>query len=1044
LSSIGGLFTTVYYLENKNQLHMRKLLSYLATALLLFNSINALAQTKEVTGKVTDSKDGTPVAGVTVRVKGAVSATTTDINGNFKLPVTSKAKLLVFSYIGYNDQELPISGTAVNVALVLSDKSLNEVIVVGYGTKIRRDVTGSVAKVGAKELNNTPVTSFESALQGRAAGVQVSQQNGKVGQGINVRIRGSASVTAGNEPLYVVDGIPLQNTNLSSNGAATNSLADINTNDIESIEILKDASAAAIYGSRASNGVVLITTKKGKAGKSKIEFGYFTGTQKPTGKREFLNAKEFVDYTRMAAVNASRIDPSFDYVAFAESRLQRYSGGNNDYQTAKVDVNWGDQAFQTAPISQYDLNFSGGSDKTTFFMGGQYLDQDGIIVKNGFKRYSARLNLEHKVRDWFAMGMNLSFSRSINDRVSNDDQFSTPLQIVALSPITPLIDPRTGLTSGALDPATGLPNTNYPVYYNPLLNVEDAFYKTTVNRTLGNIFVNMHLLKGLNFRSELGMDQLNQNEETFSGPLTYRNSGVQKGSGFYSADQILNLNVNNFFQYNKSFGKQDLDMVLGTSYQNWNIASASASGTDFPSDALRKLVSAAVPTAVSSTSSNWKLLSYFLRANYKFNDRYLLAVSGRYDGSSRFGANNRYGFFPAASAGWILSEEKFLQNIKWLNFLKLKASYGLTGNSEIGDFAARGLWSGNASYAGFPGTHPSQLANPDLKWESTASFDAGIETSVFTNRITVELDYYTRKTHDLLLNVNVPGTSGFSTQLRNIGKLTNKGIEFTINTENIVSRDFRWSTSINFGANQNKITDLGGQEIGTLNKAKEGQPLGVFYAREFAGADPANGDALFIKNTVGADGKIDRSTTNDYNAAVDVRIGKPTPDYIYGIRNFFSYKEIDFDVLLQGVQGNQIFNGGGQYMSSSGSNGFDNQTRDQLNSWKKPGDITMVPEARMFLANGTDNSSRYISDGSYLRVKAVTLGYNLPKTVLTKLHLEKARFYIRAQNLFTITKYKGWDPEVNADFQASNINQGQDFYSAPQLKTIVFGLNIGL
>jgi TonB-linked SusC/RagA family outer membrane protein len=554
---------------------MRKMFNYMAAFLLLLTG-TVHAQTTEVSGKVTDSKDGSPIPGVTVRVKGGTVAVTTDFNGMFKLPVTSKSKVLIFSYVGYSDREVAVSGLSVNVSLEVSDKSMNEVVVVGYGTKIKRDVTGSVAKVGAKELNNTPVTSFESALQGRAAGVQVSQQNGKVGQGINVRIRGSASVTAGNEPLYVVDGIPLQNTNLSSNGAATNSLADINTNDIESLEILKDASAAAIYGSRASNGVVLITTKKGKAGKSKIEFGFFTGNQKPTGKREFLNAKEFVDYTRMAAANASRLDPSFDYVSFAEARLQRYSAGNTDYQTAKTDVNWQDQAFQKAPISQYDINFSGGNEKTTFFMGGQYLDQDGIIVKNGFKRYSARLNLEHKVRDWFSMGMNMSFARSINNRVSNDDQFSTPLQIVALSPITPLIDPRTGLTSGALDLNTGLPNTNYPVYYNPMLNVENAFYKTTVNRTLGNIFVNMHLIKGLNFRSELGMDQMNQNEETYSGTLTFRNSGVQRGSGFYSGDQILNINTNNFFQYNKSFGKSDLDVVLGTSYQNWNRASVSS------------------------------------------------------------------------------------------------------------------------------------------------------------------------------------------------------------------------------------------------------------------------------------------------------------------------------------------------------------------------------------------------------------------------------------------------------------------------------------
>ncbi len=1020
---------------------MRKLallLSFLVCCIVLH------AQTREVSGKITDAKDGAPVVGATIRAKGSNAAAVSGADGSFTLKVPSSAKTLIVSYVGYTDQEVAIDKAA-SIQLNQADKSLSEVVVVGYGTKIKRDVTGSVAKVGQKELANSPVTSFESAIQGRAAGVLVEQQNGKVGQGIKVRIRGSASVTAGNEPLYVVDGIPLQNTNLSSNGAQTNTLTDINTNDIESIEILKDASAAAIYGSRASNGVVLITTKKGKAGKSKIEVGAFYGTQKPTGKRDFLNAKEYVDYFRMAAANASRLDPSFDYVAFTESRLQRYSAGNTDYQTAKVNTDWQDQAFQHAPISQYDLNFSGGNEKTTFYMGGQYLDQTGIIVHNGFKRYSGRLNLEHKVRDWLSLGMNMSFSRSINNRVSNDNAFSTPLQIVALSPITPLIDPRTGLTSGALDLNTGKPNTNFPVYYNPLLNVENAFYNTTVNRTLGNLFANVNLYKGLTFRSEFGLDQLNQNEESYAGRLTARNLGVPSGQGYYSSDEILNVNVNNFFQYNTSFAKvHDIDVVAGTSYQDWRISSSNLTGEQFPSDAYKKLASAASPTIISSSASNWKLLSYFVRANYKFNDKYLVSLSGRYDGSSRFGSNNRYGFFPAASVGWILSEEKFLKDVQWLNFLKLKASYGTTGNSEIGDFAARGLYTGNAGYNGLPGQHPTQLANPDLKWESTASFDVGFEASIIKNRISVEVDYYNRNTRDLLLNVNVPATSGFSTQLRNVGKLNNKGFEFTINSENFVGKDFRWSTSLNFGANKNKVTDLGGQQIGTLNRAMEGEPLGVFYAREFAGADPANGDALYYKNTVGADGKIDHTTTNDYNEAKDVRIGNPNPDFIYGIRNTFSYKGVDLDVLLQGVQGNEIFNGGGQYMSASGSNGFDNQTRDQLNSWKKPGDITMVPEARLFFANGTDNSSRYISDGSYLRVKAVTLGYNLPKSVLTKLHVDKARFYIRAQNLFTITKYKGWDPEVNADFQASNINQGQDFYSAPQLKTIVFGLTIGL
>ncbi|HUP12540.1 MAG TPA: SusC/RagA family TonB-linked outer membrane protein, partial [Niastella sp.] len=652
---------------------------------------------------------------------------------------------------------------------------------------------------------------------------------------------------------------------------------------------------------------------------------------------------------------------------------------------------------------------------------------------------------EHQVKDWLNIGMNMSFARSKNDRLSNDNQFSTPLQIVALSPITPLIDPRTGLLSGALDTATGAPNTNYPVYYNPLLSYDNSSYITLVNRTIGNVYGNFNITKGLTFRSELGVDQLNQSEEGYYGRVTARNTGVPNGSAFFLTDQVLNVNTNNFFRYAKTVSDiHDFDVVAGMSFQKQTRAFSEADAEEFPSDAYQKLSSGASKTEASSGTTEFSFLSYFLRANYKFNNKYLLALSGRYDGSSRFGANNRYGFFPAASVGWIVTEEKFLENAEWLSFLKLKASYGITGNAEIPDFAARGLYSGNGAYGGQAGQRPTQLANPDLRWETTKGVDLGFEAAIFKNRVSVEFDVYRRKTEDLLLNQEVPGTSGFATQFRNIGNLENKGLEFSINSTNVATRDFRWTTTLNFGANRNKITNLGGQVLGASeNKAMEGQPLGVFVAREFAGADPANGDALYYKNTTNADGTKDHSTTNDYNEAEDVVIGDPNPDFIYGFGNTFSYKGIDLDVLLQGVQGADIYNGGGQYMSASASNGFDNQTLDQLRAWKNPGDITDVPEARMFYANGTDPSSRFISDGSYLRVKNISLGYNLPASLIKRIHMDRLRIYVRAQNLVTITKYEGWDPEVNADYQASNINQNVDFYSAPQAKTIVFGVNIG-
>ena len=1025
----------------------------------VFLGTSILAQTR-ISGKVIDGKTNKPVSGATVSIKNNTNiSTATAEDGSFTISAPSNARLVV-SFVGYKPMEVAATAAS-NVRLSPGEATLNEVVVVGYGTKLKRDVTGSVAKIAAREVNNTPATSFETAIQGRASGVLVQQQNGKLGQGINIRIRGTSSVSAGNEPLYVVDGIPVISSNLSNNGAPTNALADINMNDIASIDILKDASATAIYGSQGSNGVVLITTKKGRAGTSKVEFNYYTGLQKPTHKREFMDATQWVNYFEQAAVGAGKQDfanqdptnPTYatvedaiaDEKAYVESRFKRYSAGTDDWKTGKINTNWQDQAFQDAPISQYDLNFSGGNEKTKYYASGQYLDQNGILVKNNYKRYSARLNVDQQVKDWLSFGMNMSFARSENDRLSNDDQFSTPLQIVALSPITPIIDPRTGLLSGSLDPTTGSPNTNYPVYYNPLLSIENSTYKTLVNRTLGNVYGNIRFFKGLTFRSELGLDQLNQTEDGYYGRLTARNTGVAHGSGFYYTTQALNITTNNYFNYNTTVNDiHSIDITGGMAFQKSRALTARTEAQEFPSDAYQKLNAGASKTVGTSGSTENTLVSYFLRGNYKFNDKYLVSLSGRIDGSSRFGVNNRYAFFPAVSAGWILTQEKFLSDVSWLNFLKLKASYGANGNDRIPDFAARGLFS-PAPYGGLAGQVPSQLPNPNLKWETTLGTDVGFEAGIFKNRVSVEVDLYQRNTKDLLLSQQVPGTSGFAVQYSNIGNLTNKGIEVSVNTTNIAGKNFRWITSVNFSANKNKVTNLGGQVLGTgENKAMEGQALGVFFTKEYAGVDPANGDALYYLNTL-KDGVRDRKTTNNSNLAQDVVVGNPNPKFFYGLGNTFTYKNVDLDVLLQGVYGNQIFNGGGQYMSANGSNGFDNQTIDQLRAWKNPGDVTDVPEARLFYANGTNSSSRYISTGSYLRVKSVSLGYNLPSSLTKKIKIDRLRVYARAMNLFTITKYTGWDPEVNTDYLAGNsINLGQDFYSAPQIKSIVVGVNVGL
>lgn len=1014
----------------------------------------AFAQDKTISGKVTSASDGFPLPGVSVTLKGNTKVgTQTDANGNFKLSVPSDAKTLVFRYIGFKDLEAAAT-TVVNVRLEEDKKQLSEVVVVGYGTQIKQDLTGSIAQVNSKDLENIPVTSFESALQGKAAGVFVESQNGKVGQGIKIRVRGSASVSAGNEPLYVVDGVVITTTNLSSTSASTSPLADINTNDIESIEVLKDASAAAIYGARASNGVVLITTKKGKSGKSSINFNAFNGLSSPTGHREFMNAEQYVQITRRAGKGAAKQDfdagyystlaaAEADYSSFVESRLTRYSAGNTDYQTYKVNTDWESLAYQKSPvIQQYDLNFTGGSDKTTFYISGQYLNQDGIIVANGYKRYSGRVNLTHQANDFIDLGLNLNISSSVNDRVSNDNAFSTPIQIVALSPITPLNDPRTGLLSGSLPGVA----TNYPVYYNPLLSVENAFYQTKVYRNIGKIYANVKLAKGLKFTTDFSVDNLNQNEENYYGSLTFRNTGTRNGSGYNAANFVVNLNTNNFLSYTKTFGtKHVIDAVAGTSYQKQTIRANSTSGEQFPSDAYKKIESAASKTGGSSTETAFSFLSYFFRGNYKFDNKYLVAFSARYDGSSRFGASNKYGFFPAGSLGWIISEENFLKNNEVISFLKLRGSYGLTGNSEIGNFASRGLYSGNGAYGGLAGQIPSQIKNPSLSWEETAQLDLGLDYGIIKNRLNGSFDYYEKKTTGLLLNVPVPETTGFGTYTKNVGKLFNKGFEAVVNSENLVGK-LKWSTSLSFANNQNKITDLNGQQLGnnSINYGIEGQPIGVFYLPEYAGVNPANGDAIYYLNTKKTDGSLDRTTTSDVNAAQRIFAGNPNPKYIFGLNNSFSFKGIDLTVFLQGVSGNKIFNAGGQYMSASASNGFDNQTTDQLKYWDKPGDITDVPEPRLFFGNGVNNSTRYLSDGSYLRLKTLTLGYNFPASITNRLKLSKLRIYATGQNIATFTKYKGWDPEVNADYQSSNINQGVDFYSAPQAKVISFGLNIGL
>lgn len=1011
-------------------------------------TLNVWAQDRVITGKITAAEDGSALPGVNVVVKGTTNGTVSDTEGRYSISVPSSGGVLVFSFIGLQTTEIPIGErTTVDIQLQSDVQQLAEVVVVGYGSQLKQDLTGNIARVKGADIVNIPLPSVDAALQGKAAGVYVNSQSGKLGQAVSVRVRGTSSISAGSEPLYVVDGIPITVGNTGTFGGATNPLTDINPNDIESIEVLKDASAGAIYGSRAANGVILINTKKGKSGKTNVGVNYQTGVSQETKRVEFLNSTQYAELIfRSAKYNDDRfgvpITDPFSDTQYAKDLMSYHSFGQWDTDPAKT-YDWQDVAFQKGRYDQVDLQVSGGNEKTKFFGSMQYLDQDGIMVGNSLNRITGRLNVDHAANDWLNLGFSMSLARTLNIRLPGDNAFSNPLQAVALLPMTPFTDPNTGLATGA-PPG----DVNVGLYYNPVLNVNYGRYAQEGFRNLSNIYAEAKIIPGLNFRTEFGVDILSQNEESYYQSQTIRNqTRAGNGVGTNNGAFIVNYNTNNYFNYVKAIGKSNIDATLGMQYQQATSKFNFIEGLNFPSDSYQKIASAATFSNGSSSETNYAFSSIFVRANYKFNNRYLLTASVRRDGSSRFGANARYGYFPSTSVGWIMTEEDFMKGIGALSFLKLRASYGRVGNAEIGNFPQLGLFTGDAGYAGNAGQRPSQLSNPDLQWETTDQLDIGFDFGFFNNRLTGEIDYYDKQTSGLLLNVNVPATSGFSTQVRNVGKLENKGVELVLNSQNLVGK-LKWNTSFNIAYNRNRVVDIQGQviEASFFNRVMEGQPIGVFFTVEYAGVDPANGDALFYKNSQNPDGTIDRGTVNRLNYAAQaqrVAVGNPNPDYIAGLTNNFSYGGFDLSIFFNGVFGNELSTYGMGRFSSANMRFEDNQTVDQLDAWTTPGQITNIPQARFFQNNGAQLSSRYVVDGSFVRLRNVTLGYNIPSKILNRIKLDRARVYMSGLNLATFTKYPFWDPEVNADFQDSNIAKGNDFYTPPQPKTILFGLNIG-
>lgn len=986
---------------------MRKALLFL---IFCFLACSAYAQGRIVRGKVTNPEDGIGLPGVSVFVKGTSNGTVTDKDGLYQIEVTQQDKALVFSFIGYVTQEAAIENQeSVNVTLQADTKQLSEVVITGYTTVDKRLLNESVSVVKSDAIKDLPVSTIDGILQGQASGVQVLQNSGTPGGAMSVRIRGTTSINGAGQPLYVIDGIPVTSDDYAQvgyEGQGISALSDLNPNEVESFSILKDAAAVAIYGARASNGVILINTKRGRKGNSVISFNTYYGVQQVWRTLDMLNTREWMEY-RNDLTNS---------VVFTEDDMNNPDIPNTD---------WQDVIFRSAPIANYDLSVTGGDDKTKFFTSGSYFKQDGILIGTSFMRANGRVNLDHQVNSKLNIGTSIGLTYSKSNRVEGDASLHGPLPNGISTPsIYPVYDYD----------AEGNKSYNQDgPYSNPVSIANEAINENFTYRTIANIFGGYEIIPGLTVTSKWGVDFYNLREHAFE----YNTVQGQKynGLGFETYTNVLNLVSNNIIKYEKSIDKHNVDFLFGYSFEKRQIRDIYIRGQDYASPDLQYLSSASTFVDPYASASDKGLQSFFGKANYNFDNKYLIGLSGRLDASSNFGPNNKSGFFPAASAAWRISEESFIQdNVEKISQLKLRASYGLLGNDAIGAFQYASFY-GTGSYLGQPTVYPSNMGNPDLKWESTAQFDVGIDLGLFEDKITLTADFYSKKTKDLLQNRPIPTSSGFGSIAENIGEMENKGIEVTIGAGYNLG-PVKWTSNFNISANRNKVTKLyGGQAIDDIgrggNRVMEGQPIGIFYSYKSLGVDPSTGDMVYADKN--SDGEI---TTDDRMV-----VGNPHPDFIGGFTNTFSYSGFDLSVFLQFSYGNDVFHGSRLYLESL--QGGDNQTTDVLRRWQQPGDITDIPRATLepVAADNKRVSSRFIEDGSYLRIKNVTLGYTFNKELMQRIHVSSLRLYVSAQNLFTFTNYSGLDPEVNYGGNAT-AQIGTDFFTFPQARTFTAGLNL--
>ncbi|MGA9651011.1 SusC/RagA family TonB-linked outer membrane protein [Pedobacter sp.] len=987
-------------------------------------------------GTVLDAANSQPIPGAVVKIKGTTHSVSTDTDGRFSFITGQKFPYtLIVSFIGFEQKEQRVDGSPVTVRLQESQNQLNDVVVTGYSTQERKYIAGSISSVSGSVVQNQPSGGFNQLLQGKTTGVQVTSNSGVPGGGITFRVRGNNSINASVDPLYIIDGVFVSNADPISAGLgnqqASNPIADLNPSDIEDIQILKDANATAIYGSLGANGVIIVTTKRGKRNtKANINLNTFQGWSTAINKFEVASGPEVALLT-----NESRINTAIDNGLNPTTVVLPFPNPASQPTYDRIDG-----LFRTARTSSYEVSTQGGTDRSTYYIGLGYLGQESIVKPSDYKRYSARLNYDTYLTDKLKVGTTINFTRSQRNLSGSDNN-------------------PTGVINSALFPRSYLPIYNadgtyarYGSFDNHLALIENLDSKAVGWRTIGNIFGEYTFLPGLKLRSSWSIDNSSEYDNSYSNTLI--SAGIaSNGSASSIENKNLVLTNEQVLSFVKSFGankKHNLNALIGNTLNTVLNESTSASGTGFAANSLRS-VSVAATRSGSASRAESKLVSFFSKVSYTFDGKYTIDGSIRADASSKFGTNNRWGYFPSGGVAWRLSQEEFIKKLNFFDELKIRASLGLSGNQNgIGAYAAQGLWSSGANYLEQPGIAPTQLANPDLTWETTRQFNIGAEIGIFKNRLSIIADYYNKYTYDLLLNVPVPYRSGFASYLQNFGAVRNKGFELGINSTNIETDAFQWTTNFNISFNNNKIEKLAsdislGASGRNISILRQGYSTNSFQLYKQLKVDEQTGNAVY--EDVNGDGLI---TSADRQI-----VGNALPNYTGGLTNNFTFKGFDLSFFFYFQQGNKIMNMNDFFMVHGGTQANIGFLPRQLERWQKPGDVTDIPRLTTYSANPTQNggaannyggnvaslSSRYLEDGSFIRLKTLTLGYTLPKDVLSKIGVSKFRIYAQGTNLLTFTNYGGLDPEVSS--QSNNQNTvGYDWATVPQPRTFQIGASV--